>query len=162
MPSMLRLLRSRPLALLAGLWFLVAGREPPFPHPCEMGGMGAVAAASSASEAAETATQSEHVHAAQPQFEHALQEHAHHGHAPVDATPVAVTADTHGDEHAPSTCECVDDCCVSVVVQAPAAITVVPAALLPRAPRQLAAVAARTTDASPRLLPFANGPPALS
>jgi hypothetical protein len=31
--SMLRLLRSRPLALGAGLWLLAAGGEPPFPHP---------------------------------------------------------------------------------------------------------------------------------
>ncbi len=112
-----------------------------------MGGMGAVAAASSASAPADAPTQFEN---------------AHHEHAPGDATPVAVPADAHGDEHAPSTCECVDDRGGGAVVQAPASITVVPAALLPCAPRQLAAVAARSTEASPRLLPFANGPPALS
>ena len=126
---MLRLFRSRPLALLAGLWFLVAGREPPFPHPCEMGGTAAVAAAAD---------------------EPSHHEHAQHGH------------EASGQEQAPSECDCVDDCCVSVVVQGSGGVDVAGAGLVPRAESRIAAVAARATDAATRLLPFANGPPELT
>lgn len=125
---MLALLRSRPLALLAGLWFLVAGREPPFPHPCEMGTAGTPGAMVGAGADASAA-------------------HAHHHDAPAPT---------------PAECECVDDCCVSVVVSgAPVAALVVLPPVLRDEPRCIAVVA-RATDAAPRLLPYANGPPELS
>lgn len=142
MQPMLRLLRSRPLALLAGLWFLVAGREPPFPHPCEMDRMGSAAAASVTDGSADA--------------------HAHHQHAHDAPAPASATTDADGGGHAPDTCECVDDCCVSIVAQAaqPATLASLPLGL--RAPQHLEPVAARSIDAAPRLLPFANGPPALT
>jgi hypothetical protein len=130
----MRLLRARPLVLWLGLWFLVAGREPPFPHPCEMGGAHAVAAAPDAAAAVES--------------------HAHHHHG-AEQAPAP-------DEAPAGHCECVEECCVALSVlpccgpRAPLAVVAV------HAPRRIEAAGDRAPSVPLRLLPFANGPPTLS
>lgn len=138
---MLSLLRSRPLAMLAGLWFLVAGREPPFPHPCEMAVGSSVAPQDLGAQ----------------QHDSAHDEHAHHGHDEI-ATP----SDSSNEDPPAHTCECVDDCCVSAAQSAVSLALVESARVVPIALVQVRASASRVLGTAPRLLPFANGPPALT
>jgi hypothetical protein len=135
----MRLLRARPLVLWLGLWFLVAGREPPFPHPCEMGGG--------------------HGAAAQHDAPAAVDAHAHHHHGaePTDATQPAAPADAPAGH-----CECVDACCVTLGVLPSGGPSAPQAVLAVHAPRRIAAVGDRAPSVPLRLLPYANGPPTLS
>jgi hypothetical protein len=138
---MLTTLRSRPLALLAGLWFLVAGREPPFEHPCEMGASASVTASQGNGASAEH------------------DEHAHYGH---DASALDANSLNAPSDDAPShSCECVDDCCVSASLSKVEVPQFAQARIVPSAQAQICASASRPLHTSARLLPFANGPPAL-
>jgi hypothetical protein len=152
LPFIMRASMRRPLALLLGLWFLIAGQEPPFPHPCEMDGANALATGHLHAESQRTAS-------SDPANQH-TDHHADH-HADHDGAPVEAAVEAPDDAPASSLCECVDDCCVTVV-----AVTAIESVsglvrITPSVSRQIPAVAARAIDVAPRLLPFAQAPPAL-
>jgi hypothetical protein len=175
-------MRSRPAsrlrAALLGIWFLVAGREPPFAHPCPMGGHGARPAVATVP-ARETPTVLEagggRDAAAAPDDQAAA--HAHHAHdvpgahpahpALHGAAPEPATSAPHAPAERHSTsghgdCQCVTDCCgapVPTVADARLSLvpphTVVVDGTLPVARHE------RLASAPHHLRPFAIGPPAV-
>jgi hypothetical protein len=132
--------RSRTLTALLGLWFLVAGQELPFPHPCEMG-MAAVPVA--------TAPGS-------PAVAVSLDEHA--GHTEHDAH-TAGSGESSNEEPSHGTCECIGDCCCAPAVDRVETTARLEsretATFFVRAPGTVRA----PCTATPYLLPWANGPP---
>jgi len=132
--------RSRTLTALLGLWFVVAGQEPPFPHPCEMGMTGASVSASLAGIDAPVAPD----------------EHAEHlEHARHDAT----SDDRQSDAPSHDTCECIGDCCCAPAIDWVAAPTLVAAHESASYVLRTPGVARAPSAATRYLLPWANGPP---
>lgn len=138
-------MRNRPghrlLAALLGLWFVLAGQEPPFAHPCLMAPRSASASVAAV----------EH-HTSRPVSAGAHSAHgphaAHSGHQQAPDAPIAE-------------CECIGDCCCVVPVPTVPQIAVVD--LLEAADAESAApdgpTAERAPDAPSRRQPFAIGPP---
>lgn len=131
----------RVMAALLGLWFLLAGQEPPFAHPCHMARVGHSAAPTADAQHADA------------QHAHAQHAHAHHDSSPGDAPTDSAPA---------GTCECIGDCGavlpMSVVPLATIALTADIAPEVRRFP--LERDTARLPDAPTRRQPFAIGPPA--
>ncbi len=174
-------MRSRPAsrlrAALLGIWFLVAGREPPFAHPCPMGGHAAQApAVPTAPEAGggrDTADAPDdqaagHAHRAYDATAGHPAHPAHPAHLALhDAAPDPATSAPRAPAERHSTpghgeCQCVTDCCgapVPTVADARLSLvpphTVVVDGTLPVARHE------RLASAPHHLRPFAIGPPAV-
>lgn len=131
--------RSRALTALLGLWFLVAGQEPPFPHPCEMGT--SVASVASTSANLENAPPDEHA------------EHAEH------ALHQAASDDRPSDAPSHDTCECIGDCCCAPAFDRVAAPTHFLARETSTFVVRSGGVARAPSTTTRYLLPWANGPP---
>jgi hypothetical protein len=135
-------MRRRPVfrlwSALLGLWFVVAGQEPPFAHPCFMVPVGAAAAQ-------EPGHASHHASPSSHHDEHA----GDAGHTPAPT-----------DGPAPE-CECIGDCgALAPMPQIPLArLAEVAPPELRVVPAPLVAHVARIPGAPPRVQPFANGPP---
>lgn len=148
-------MRRRPAfrlwSALLGLWFLVAGQEPPFAHPCYMMPVGAAPASGHVS--GHASSHEAGVHAGHPVAHDAAHETAphagHEGHAPADGP-------------APE-CACIGDCgALAPMPQIPLArLAEVAPPQLRVVPVPLVAHVARIPGAPPRVQPFANGPPTL-
>jgi hypothetical protein len=134
---------TRLAALCLGLLYLLAWGEPVAWHPCPMHDGVAVAAAHG----------SDASHAA-----------AHGGHAGHDAhAPAASDAGPADDAQEDHACQCLGHGCCPGGVLAPTAQAARWRVLVARRSEPPAhAPAARPADAAPRLLPFANAPPALA
>jgi hypothetical protein len=134
---------NRPLhrwaAALLNLFFLLAWGEPVTLHPCPMHD-GAVAAA-----AAHGGDRAGHAPVAAHGGAHAL---------PADGTPAP-----GGESHA---CQCLGTCSVAGAVALPGAVAVAWQGTTRHAAEPPAEAPAAPHAASPRLLPFANGPPSLA
>jgi hypothetical protein len=142
-------MRHRPafrlLSALLGFWFLVAGQEPPFAHPCFMAPGGAPPIPATASG-----------------YESPTAAHAHaHGGGQADAHDHGPPSSGAPASDAPAECECIGDCgalapmptvpLARLAIFVPEEMRVVPAPLV--------AHVARVPAAPPRLQPYANGPP---
>jgi hypothetical protein len=139
---MTRSRRSRVLTALLGLWFMVVGQEPPFPHPCEMG---MAAASAMATEAAGSASAAD---------EHA--EHAAHGD---HAAHAGMGEDRPGDAPSHNTCECIGDCCCTPAIDRVAAGARVESHEVPTFVVRTPGIARAPSTTTRYLLPWANGPP---
>jgi hypothetical protein len=137
--------RSRVLASLLGLWFLVAGQEPPFAHPCEMGmATTSLAAESAGPVASDAGAEDEHAGHA-----------GHLGHAESAASP-----SEHSDD-APShdTCECIGDCCCAPAMDCVAEPTQLAWSTTTTYTTRVAVTFRAPSTATRYLLPWANAPP---
>jgi hypothetical protein len=136
------------LAALFGLWFILAGQEPPFAHPCLMAPM---------SEVTPVAVVAGHLGGHSDAAAHG--DHgAHAGHH--------MAGPGHGEHsQAPDTpageCECIGDCCCVVPVPSVPQVAVIDLIAAPDVESATpdAPTAERTPTAPPRRQPFAIGPP---
>lgn len=134
-------MRRRPgfrvLSALLGLWFLLAGQEPPFAHPCTMVG------------------------GPTPPAELHTAHHAGHSAGRHADAPPSLGHEHSGTPEPGAECECIGECgalapmptfpLARQILFAPIPLRVVPAPLV--------AHVARIPGAPPRVQPFANGPP---
>lgn len=137
-------MRRRPgirvFSAVLGLWFLLAGREPPFAHPCAMGSHRTTAAASG------TMLHGEQAHLSGGH-------EGHHAAAPEGERPVA--------PESPAECTCIGDC--GAVAPMPT-VPLARLALVDQIESRVSstphvALIVRTPGAPARVQPFANGPP---
>jgi hypothetical protein len=144
--------RRRPpwAAALTILAFLLAWGEPVSLHPCPVHDAGATAAVAGAADAGTA-----HGRAATTDAARGASGHAEHAHA---AEPVVPSAPHEVGSHV---CQCLGDCSAASGVSL-AARTAIRWQAVVRHPAEPPLLDDRTAPAaaSPRLLPFANGPPA--
>ena len=142
-------MRNRPVrrwaAALLNLLFLLAWGEPVSAHPCPMHD-GAAFVAATAGHSAHAASA---VHAA----------HVAPGDAGAHAGHVLPAPARVPDGAADHTCQCLGDCSAASTVALPGAVAVRWQATIRQTAEPPLAEPVAPSAASPRLLPFANGPP---
>jgi hypothetical protein len=142
-------MRNRPVrrwaAALLNLLFLLAWGEPASAHPCPMHDGAALMAATGPGTPAPVAAAHAAAHAAG---------HGHHD----AAAALPATAPAHGGD-ASHACQCLGDCSAASAAALPGAVAVRWQGIVRHAAEPPAAQPGTPRAASPRLLPFANGPP---